>query len=58
MYEVRVKLASDIFRIFCFFEEDKLIVLANCFQKKTQRTPKQEIERALKIKKEYEVEKK
>ncbi len=58
MYEVRVKLASDIFRIFCFFEEDKLIVLANGFQKKTQRTPKQEIERALKIKKEYEVEKK
>jgi phage-related protein len=58
LYEVRVKLASDIFRIFCFFEEDKLIVLANGFQKKTQRTPKQEIERALKIKKEYEVEKK
>ena len=58
LYEIRVKLASDIFRIFCFFDEEKLIVLANGFQKKTQRTPKQEIERALKIKKEYEVEKK
>ena len=56
LYEVRVKLASDIFRIFCFFDEEKLIVLANGFQKKTQKTPKQEIERALKIKKEYELQ--
>lgn len=58
LYEVRVKLASDIFRIFCFFDQDKLIVLANGFQKKTQKTAKQEIEKALKIKKEYEDEKK
>jgi len=58
LYEVRVKLASDIFRIFCFFDQDKLIVLANGFQKKTQKTPKQEIEKALKIKEEYEDEKK
>ena len=58
LYEVRVKLGSDIFRIFCFFDHDRLIVLANGFQKKTQKTPKQEIEKALKIKKEYEDEKK
>ena len=58
LYEDRVKLASDIFRIFCFFDEEKLIVLANGFQKKTQKTPKQEIEKGLKIKKEYEDEKK
>lgn len=58
LYEVRVKLASDIFRIFCFFDQDKLVVLANGFQKRTQKTPKQEIEKALKIKKEYEDEKK
>ncbi len=58
LYEVRVKLAGDIFRIFCFFDQDKLVVLANGFQKKTQKTPKQEIEKALKIKKEYEDEKK
>lgn len=58
LYEVRVKYASDIFRIFCFFDQDKLVVLANGFQKKTQKTPKQEIEKALKIKKEYENEKK
>jgi phage-related protein len=40
-----------------FFDEGKLIVLANGFQKKTQKTPKSEIEKALKIKKEYEQEK-
>ena len=58
LYEIRVQLASDIFRIFCFFDEGKLVVLANGFQKKTQKTPKGEIEKALKIKQEYESEKK
>ncbi|OLY93483.1 Phage derived protein Gp49-like [Cnuella takakiae] len=58
LYEIRVQAASDIFRIFCFFDEGKFVVLANGFQKKTQKTPKQEIERALKIKSEYESEKK
>ena len=53
LYEIRVQLGSDIFRIFCFFDNGKLIVLANGFQKKTQKTDKQEIEKALKIKKEY-----
>ena len=57
LYEIRVKFGSDIFRIFCFFDEGKLIVLANGFQKKTQKTPKSEIEKAIKIKKEYETEK-
>jgi phage-related protein len=57
LYEIRVKLGSDIFRIFCFFDEGKIIVLANGFQKKIQKTPKSEIEKALKIKKEYESEK-
>ncbi len=58
LFEIRVQLASDIFRIFCFFDEGQLIVLANGFQKKTQKTPKKEIEKALKIKKEYEDENK
>lgn len=58
LFEIRVQLASDIFRIFCFFDEGKLVVLGNGFQKKTQKTPKKEIEKALKIKKEYEDEKK
>lgn len=57
LYEIRVQVGSDIFRIFCFFDEGHLIVLANGFQKKTQRTPKQEIQKAIKIKFEYEKEK-
>jgi phage-related protein len=58
LYEVRVKQGSDIFRIFCFFDKGKLIILANGFQKKTQKTPKKEIDKALKIKEEYENENK
>ena len=57
LYEVRVQVGSDIFRIFCFFDAGQLVVLANGFQKKTQKTPKNEIEKALKIKKEYENDK-
>lgn len=58
LYEIRVQQGSDIFRIFCFFDHGQLVVLANGFHKKTQRTPKKEIEKALKIKEEYENEKK
>jgi len=58
LYEIRVKYGRDIFRIFCFFDEGKLIIVTSGFQKKTQRTPKKEIERALKIKEEYENESK
>ena len=54
LYEIRIQLGSDIFRIFCFFDQGKLVILANGFQKKTQKSPKQEIEKALKIKQEYE----
>ena len=57
LYEIRVQSGSDIFRIFCFFDQGQLVVLANGFQKKTQKTPKKEIEKALKIKSEYENEK-
>ncbi len=57
LFEIRVQQASDIFRIFCFFDEGKLVVLANGFQKKTQKTPRIEIQKALKIKEDYEREK-
>jgi len=57
LYEIRVQLGSDIFRIFCFFDQGQLVVLVNGFQKKTQKTPKKEIEIALKIKAAYENEK-
>ena len=53
LYEVRVKLGSNIYRIFCCFDEGRLVVLFNGFQKKTQKTPKAEIEKAEKLKTEY-----
>lgn len=58
LYEIRVQAGSDIYRIFCFFDEGKIVVIMNGFQKKSQKTPKGEIERALKIKNEYEQERK
>ena len=57
LYEVRVEVGSNIYRIFSFFDKGNLVVLGNGFQKKTQKTPKQEIENALKIMKEYNNEK-
>ena len=56
LYEIRVQYGSDIYRIFCFFDEGQLIVIANGFAKKTQKTPKSEIKKALKIKSEYKSE--
>lgn len=56
LYEVRIQQSSNIFRIFCFFDEGQLVIMVNGFQKKTQKTPKNEIEKAIKIKKEYELE--
>ena len=53
LFEIRVQSGNDIFRIFCFFDEGNLVVLANGFQKKTQKTPKREIQKAIKIKNEY-----
>jgi phage-related protein len=53
LYEIRVEVGSNIFRIFCCFDEGRLVVLFNGFQKKTQKTPKNEIDRALQLKQEY-----
>lgn len=57
LYEIRVQMGGSIFRIFCFFDKGQLIVLANGFQKKTQKTPTKEIKKAIQIKNEYENEK-
>ena len=57
LYEVRIEVGSNIYRIFTFFDKGNLVVLGNGFQKKSQKTPKQEIEKALKIMEEYENEK-
>ena len=58
LYEIRVQQGRDIFRIFCFFDQGQLVILMNGFQKKTQKTPQKEIDKALKIKEEYEKSKK
>lgn len=58
LFEVRVELGGNIFRIFAFFDKGNLVILGNGFQKKSQKTPKTEIDNALKIKAEYENERK
>lgn len=57
LFEIRVQLGNNIFRIFCFFDGNKLVVLLSGFQKKTQKTPSKEIKRAEKLMKEYFKEK-
>ena len=57
IYEIRIQTGSDIFRIFCFFDKENLIVIGNGFQKKTQKTPKNEMIKAIQIKLNYENEK-
>lgn len=54
LYEIRIEVGSNIYRIFSFFDKGNLVVLGNGFQKKSQKTPKQEIEKALKIMEEYQ----
>ena len=57
IYEIRVEIGNNIYRIFSFFDQGNIVVLGNAFHKKTQKTPKQEIEKALKIMEEYNNEK-
>jgi len=52
-FEIRIEYTSNIYRIFYCFDEGKLVVLFNGFQKKTQKTPKVEIEKAMRLKSEY-----
>jgi phage-related protein len=58
LYEARISLASNIWRVFCFFDEGKLVILLNGFTKKTQKTPKKEIDKALRLMADYYNEKK
>jgi phage-related protein len=53
VYEIRVEYESNIYRIFCCFDKERLVVLFNAIQKKTQKTPLKEIDLALKLKKDY-----
>jgi len=58
LYEIRVQSGRNIFRLFCFFDDGNLVILINAFQKKTQKTPQQEIDMANKLKNDYYEEKK
>jgi len=53
LYEIRIEFESNIYRVFCCFDKGKLVVLFSGFQKKTQKTPKKEIEKAMRLKREY-----
>lgn len=53
LYEIRAEYNRNIFRVFFIFDDGNIVVLFNGFQKKSQKTPRREIEKALKLKKEY-----
>ncbi len=53
LFEARIQLGSNIWRVFCFFDKGKLVVLLNGFTKKTQKTPPNEIAKALSLMNEY-----
>lgn len=53
LYEARIQLGSDIWRVFCFFDKGRLVILLNGFQKKTEKTPKNEVDKAINLMNEY-----
>lgn len=53
LYEARISLSSNVWRVFCFFDKGKLVILLNGFTKKTQKTPKREIEKAIRLMNDY-----
>jgi putative addiction module killer protein len=57
IYEIRIEIGSNIYRIFTFFDDNKLVILLHGFQKKTQKTPRKEIERAKKLRRDYYADK-
>lgn len=57
LYETRIRLGSNIWRVFCFFERGNLVILLNGFTKKSQKTPAKEIKKAAQLMKAYYTEK-
>ena len=53
LYELRMEYNGNIYRVFFIFDDGQIVVLFNGFQKKTQKTPSGEVEKALKIKESY-----
>lgn len=58
LFEIRIEYESNIYRIFCCFDNGNLVVLLNAIQKKTQKIPKKELQKAKKIMDDYFLEKK
>ena len=58
IYEVRATHDGNIYRAFFIFDEGNVVMLFNGFQKKTQKTPESEINKAIQIKNEYYASKK
>lgn len=57
LFEIRIKAGSGIYRVFCCFDKGRIVILFNGFQKKSQKTPKKEIEKAARLKQEYFIKK-
>ena len=57
IYELRTEYGRNIYRVFFIFDDGQIVVLFNGFQKKTQKTPANEIEKAIKIKEAYYADK-
>ena len=57
LFEIRIEFESNIYRILCFFDKGNIVVLVNSFQKKTKKTPKQELDLATRLKKQYFIDK-
>ncbi|MCM1169258.1 MAG: type II toxin-antitoxin system RelE/ParE family toxin [Bacteroides sp.] len=57
VFELRTEYEGNIYRVFFIFDEGQIVVLFNGFQKKTQKTPQNEIDKALKIKEAYYADK-
>lgn len=53
LYEIKVKTTFKNIRIFCFFDQGNLIILTNCIEKKSQKTPGEPLDLAIKLKLEY-----
>ncbi len=53
LFEIRVEHGNSNYRVFCCFDEDKLVILFNSFQKKTQKTPAEQLDKAEALMKKY-----
>ena len=53
IYELRAEYESNIYRVFFIFDNGNIVILFNGFQKRSQKTPQNELNKAIKLKEEY-----